>query len=366
MSYSTSTLSQASTQWATRPQDERFTSLEALHAHVAEQRMLSKASVISSRRLRALPDASVPGHKGLLVQGPDGVFAPTHQSFGQLATLAQAPAGYLRTLPSEMASDCINYGLQVARDVEDVGILTYRNGSPVLRAATGPAYGRIWNDDVVEALVSNFGNGVDGRFRVPGIFGVKLDEVTKENTTLFAGDRDMFVFLADEENRIEVPGRRDGQAGSLARGFFVWNSEVGAATFGIKSFLFDYVCCNRIVWGAQDVKQITIRHTAKAPDRMIEEVTPALLSYANSSTTSITHALEEARKVKLEDKVDDFLATRFGNRLVARIKAAHEADEGRPIETAWDAVVGATAYARSLPNQDARVQIETEAGKLLV
>jgi hypothetical protein len=30
-------------------------------------------------------------------------------------------------------------------------------------------------------------------------------------TTLFASDPDMFVFLADEENRIELPGRRAGR-----------------------------------------------------------------------------------------------------------------------------------------------------------
>jgi hypothetical protein len=50
----------------------------------------------------------------------------------------------------------------------------------------------------------------------------------------------MFVFLADEERRIEVPARRDGQPGSLARGFFVWNTEVGDKTLGAAFFLFDY------------------------------------------------------------------------------------------------------------------------------
>ena len=61
---------------------------------------------------------------------------------------------------------------------------------------------------------------------MPGEFGERVT-VKKENTTLYASDRDMFVFLADEENRIEIPGRRAGRSGSFARGFFVWNSEVG-------------------------------------------------------------------------------------------------------------------------------------------
>src|SRR5205085_2945852 len=97
------------------------------------------------------------------------------------------------------------------------------------------------------ALVERFGDGVSGHWRVPGEFGNRIT-VTKENTTLFASDRDMFVFLADEDRRIDVPGRRNG-SGSMARGFFVWNSETGDKTLGLGFFLFDYVCANRIVWG---------------------------------------------------------------------------------------------------------------------
>ena len=42
---------------------------------------------------------------------------------------------------------------------------------------------------------------------MPGEFGKKVT-VDRENTTLFASDRNMFVFLADEDRRIEVAGRR--------------------------------------------------------------------------------------------------------------------------------------------------------------
>jgi hypothetical protein len=66
----------------------------------------------------------------------------------------------------------------------------------------------------------------------------------------------LFVFLADEENRIELPNRRAGRLGSFARGFFVWNSEVGKTTLGAGFFLFDYVCCNRIIWGADQYTEL--------------------------------------------------------------------------------------------------------------
>ena len=174
----------------------------------------------------------------------------------------------------------------------------------------------------------------------------------------------MFDQLALTQRGIELPGRRDGQTGPLARGFFVWNSEVGSSTFGLKTFLYDYVCCNRIVWGAHELEEIRIRHTASAPDRFLEEVTPALLAYANSSAGNVSAVLRGAQRSKL-DKVDAFLAQRFGPRVADRIKAVHVTEEGRPIETLWDAVTGATAYARSIPWSAERVEMETEAGLIL-
>lgn len=359
------TLMQANRQWASRPDDERFTSLIDLNSHVTHQHERSRPKVISSRGLSLVPVSE--DSRALQCVGPNGgAVNLTNWSFGQLCTKVSAPAGYLRDLPGAMAADCLNYGL-TRGEPEDFGVLLYQNGGPAeLRAVTGPNYGRIWNSTITQALVRNFGDGLTGKFRVPGEFG-KAVEVTKANTTLYASDRDMFVFLADEENRIEVPNRRDGQSGEMARGFFVWNSEVGASTFGVATFLFDYVCSNRIVWGAQGFQEMKIKHTASAPARFIEEAKPALLSYANSSTAGIVAGIAEAKKARIgdEEAVQEFLAKRFTRAQVGAIKAAHMQDEQRPIETLWDAATGVTAYAREISYQDERVKLEREAGKIL-
>lgn len=356
------TLMKASHQWANRPSDQRFTSLVDLNDYCQTERARSRGKTVSSRSLRAVPVEGDP--KGLQVVGPNGNQVElTHWSFGQLATRANAPAAYLRDIPSPLSADCINYGLQYSRQAENLGVLLYQNGSSVLRAVTGPNYGRIWNATITQALVDRFGDGVTGDFRVPGEFG-KAVQVTKDNTTLYASDRDMFVFLADENHRIEVPGRRDGKTGSLARGFFVWNSEVGSATFGISTFLFDYVCCNRIVWGARNVQELKVRHTAKAPDRWIEEVMPAIEEYAYSSTRGVTDLIRQAQTKRIEN-VEAFLNQRFTRGQTSAIMAAHMADEQRPIETLWDATTGVTAYARGIEYQDDRVDLEKEGGKIL-
>ncbi len=360
-------LMQANRQWSSRPADERFTSLPAMADHFATLRANSRAVVCPSRKLEAVPDAD---HKGLSIQGPNGhAYAPTHYAFGQLASLAGAPSDYLRRIPADIAADCLNYGFQFKRDERDVGVLLTRpaNGiataDPFIRAATGPNYGRIWNNTIVNGLVDRFGDGITGTWRVPGEFGRDVT-VTKENTTLFAGDRDMFVFLADERNRIEIPNRRDGRPGSLARGFFVWNSEVGAATFGIGTFLFDYVCCNRIVWGAKEYKEIKIRHTSGAPDRFLQEVAPALAAYSEGSAASVVKAIEHAREARL-DNVGDFLAKRYGKAAAKDYVEIHKEEEGRPIETLWDVSTAMTAFARTVKYQNERVAIEREAGLII-
>jgi hypothetical protein len=354
----------ASQQWATRPTDERFTSLTALNDYCHSLRQSSVARVVSSRVLTAHPVES--DSKSLVLTGPNGgAVEVSHYAFGQLAQRAGAPAGYLRTLPAPLAADALNYGLHHARDVEDLGVLLTKAPAvpATLRAVTGPNYGRIWNHTITQALVNRFGDGITGDFRVPGEFG-KAIVVDKSNTTLYASDRDMFVFLADEKNRIEIPNRRDGKRGSLARGFFVWNSEVGASTFGIGLFLFDFACCNRIVWGGKGYQEIKIRHTASAPDRWIEEVAPALEAYAASSTAGVTQALMAAQAKKVAD-LDAFLKSRFSSAQMNGIKAAHMADEDRPIESLWDVSTGITAYARGIAYQDERVKLEREAGKVL-
>src|SRR5271167_2620619 len=110
----------------------------------------------------------------------------------------------------------------------------------------------------------------------------------------------MFVFLADEENRIEIPNRRAGQFGSFARGFFVGNSEVGKTSLFAGFFLFDYVCCNRIIWGADQYTEVRIRHTAGAPDRWLEEAIPVLTEYSEGSAKPVQQAIEDARAKRID------------------------------------------------------------------
>jgi hypothetical protein len=364
------TLSTLHSQWASRPDDQRFVTMADLHSFLVKVRDNSKTAVVSTRALQVQPVANDP--KGLQVHVNSdrlpAVLAPTHWAFGQLCSLTgingtpAAPAAYLRSLHPNLAADCLNWGLQVVRDAEDVGLLAYENGGSMLTAATGPKYGRIWNATIAASVMHNLDLSVWG---VPGVFGRPLDQVTKDNTTLYTSDRDMFIFLCDETHRVAVPNRRDGKGTELYRGFYLRNSEHGACRLEVVTMYYDGICGNRYIWGAEEVQEFSIIHRAAAPDRFVEECVPALQRYANAPTGGITRAIEDARKDRLGDKVQDFLAKRFGPQIGAKIEQAHLVDEGRPIENRWDALVGATAYARQIKYQDARTTFEAEAGKLL-
>jgi hypothetical protein len=92
---------------------------------------------------------------------------------------------------------------------------------------------------------------------------------------------------------------------------------------------------------------------------------PALVQYAGSSTAGILDTVERARAARVPGILDEFLAKRFGPRIGQRVADAHMDEEHRPIETIWDVVTGATAYARSIPDQSDRLAFERDASALL-
>ena len=162
------TLQAASTQWASRPDDQRYLSLDDLAAAVGARRDLSRASNV---RLDSLTvDNDQDGQ--ILLTPPDGQFCPvpfTNWSFGQLASMVSAPAAYLRKLPAPLARVNLQYGLEDTDGGRQDAKLLYRPSieSSVdgeVRAFTSTSYGRIWDAQVVAAVQRI---NQDNRWHVP-------------------------------------------------------------------------------------------------------------------------------------------------------------------------------------------------------
>lgn len=353
---------EASRQWASRPDDQRYTTLQALKIAVEARKRESWSATPNVADLRVIPN----GAKGLEVElydpthGSRRSISPTNWGFGQLSQYAKAPASYLRALPAELAAINMQWGLENNALRDDALILAQSNGSHILRAVTSTSYGRIWDSEIVQAVERV---NQDDRWKIPAASYATAHP--QRATTLYASDRDVFIFLVDPANPIEVAGEQ------MFRGFYTWNSEVGAGVFGICTFLYRYVCDNRIIWGATNVRELRIRHTGGAPERFAYEGGKYLTQYANESTNLIVEQVKRAKGMDIEeaknpkDGMTDWLQKRGFSKAIAKSSVdAAVAEEGKA-RSLWDIVNGITAYARTITHTNDRVELETKAGKLM-
>lgn len=370
-----SRVGRVSSEWFSRPDDQRFLSLNELAKSVSGRSERSRTRVVETALIHVEANRSDPEHLALVLPGADAPVQPTNWSFGQLASQVGAPAAYLRQLPAPLAAINLQYGLTSNR-TEQIKTLETDNGRLELRAVTGPGYGRIYDHELVEAVQKIAGDGTgDTRWKVPGmldwstgIYNPRVD-ITRDTTTLYASDRDVFLFLVDDLNPIEAGRLPDGSPDLYFRGFYCWNSEVGAKTLGMASFYLRAVCQNRNLWGVEDFEEISIRHSKYAANRFAHEAAPALEGFANSSPQPFVNGIKAARErivARTDEDRSDFLRARgFSKAETGKIIETVLAEEGRPPESVFDFVQGITALARDKAHQDARLDMEGKAKKLL-
>lgn len=368
-------IGRVSSEWFSRPDDERYLSLSALYAAVRARADRATARTVETRTLRVEASRDNAERLALIVPGREEPIAPTHWSFGQMCSLVGAPAGYMRQLPAPLAGINMQHGL-LSHRAELVKTLEADDGRIELRAVTGPDYGRIWDHELVAAVMKIAGEGTgDTRWKVPGLLDWStmthnpFVEVTKDTTTLYASDRDVFLFLVDDAHPIEAGRLPNGDPDLYFRGFYCWNSEVGSKTLGMASFYLRAVCMNRNIWGAEGFEEISIRHSKFAGHRFAHQAAPALERFATSSPAPFLAGIRAAREQIVARKDEDresFLRRRgFSRPETEKIIATVLEEEGRPPESIFDFVQGITALARAKPHQDARLELEGKAAKLL-
>lgn len=363
-------LERASKEWSSRPQDEKFGSLEDLHAAVV-QRMARTATARAAWDALHVRPAEDGG--ALVLNGKTSAAELTHYSFGQLAARVGAPAGYLRGLPLDVAAAAINHGLEKRGggdgDGEGSGfaqlLLDVGGGEggkiPAVRALTTDTYSRIWDKDVTRRLLELHAQSPEWQ-PAPATFD--------GSRGLYAGDRNVFAFMVDNERRIF----EKGPGGGLGRGFFVWNSEVGDCAFGVCTFLYEYVCGNHRVWGAKGVKELRVRHVGRADERAWSGLAGELKVYAEGSANEDEAKVQAAMRLELGSDKDAVLDAVFGLRgndlARKRIAEGYDLAEqrvdwyGNP-RSAWGLAGGLTELARDLPNADERVKVERGAGRVM-
>ena len=133
------TLMRASRQWAKRPDDERYVSLQDLYQATDSRRQDSYESSGDTEYLQVIAKDD-----DLFLLAEHTEMKPTHWSFGQLASYAGAPGNYLRQLPADLAAQNLQYGLKHMRLRDESAILWKhpQNQGAELRAITSPPHPR--------------------------------------------------------------------------------------------------------------------------------------------------------------------------------------------------------------------------------
>lgn len=391
-------LYEASAQWANRPDDERYESIDAL----LEATRKHKASAVTSTAL--LGDLRVEAQETnlTLVGKTDTKATLTHYSFWQLSNLVGAPAGFLRKLPPTLAAQNINHLLKAKSDgdpTDKLNLLFHRNGHLVSRAVNTDSYDRVWNCDLAERVKRLADE--DG-WRVPparparsgqkgtrpateadilpgqGDFGLAVevgDPIAPAG--LYASDHDMFAFLVKPGTVVE-----DGEQ-ALNIGAFLWNSEVGASALGGKLFIYDNVCGNHIVWGVSAVSEFSVRHVKGENVREGNTLRNGLRQWRTLTATTvdlggIEGGIKSAREKVIAATKDDVLDAvfKFGkakglNRLTrstidaAYTVAAETPRYGSP-RSVWGMVNGLTEVSqKGSLHTDSRNELDVQAGRVM-
>ena len=90
-------IGRVSSEWFSRPDDERYLSLNTLHAAVRTRADRAMSRTVETHALRVEASRDSAERMSLIFPGRDEPVAPTHWSFGQMCSLVGAPAGYMRS-----------------------------------------------------------------------------------------------------------------------------------------------------------------------------------------------------------------------------------------------------------------------------
>lgn len=382
-------LMRASNQWASRPPDERFWTIQEMRDACRDYARNAVPVGVNTRTVSLQHD----GQQDLVMSAPDlGTLKPrlTNWAFSQLCQRAKAPASFLRELPPNLAAQVLTDRLhsRVSVDESSQGrLLMHQVGNSwIARAITSPKYTRVWNWEVAEAML-----GLGDEWRTPparpcGNDDPRAREATEADCTntnegfwgavrpgdmiapagIYASDHDMFCFMVNESVRMDE--------GGLAKGFFASNSEVGAASLRLTMFWYDGVCGNHIVWGARDVTDVRIFHIGNADKRFASEFVAELHRTAADIPIGDVETIEKAKQFRLGSDKEEVLEALFKLTVLPRNRlneawewAEKEAERRSGVDpkTAWGQVCGITRMSQECQFTDDRVAMDRSAGKIL-
>lgn len=361
-------LFEAHNQWKNRPKDEAFHSIRELYDATREYSATSVEKLVpmSTLRTEAVDDDVVLVGRGNV---PANL---TYKAFGQFCQRIKAPASYLRTLPPTLAVQNLNHGLKKIDDSTTANLLFHKNGGVIVRAATSDSYVRIWHSEIALRalrLIEDHGWQQPTTFKRAG--GANVAEAwggAGEVVPSYFGQGapELFIFLSKDNAVIEAPGGR-----MLQRGVIFSNSETGDASLQRLTFLFDFVCGNHIIWGAENVKKVKARHVGSIRERGLQQFEVGLTAYADGAASIDEAKIRKAASFIIEDTKEKLIDRLFRLDIASKVvlTGAYNAAEMQPAygdpRSAWGIVNGLTEVSQKTDYIEQRAKIDEAASKVL-
>lgn len=341
---------------ATRPADETHWDWQS-----AESRALREEQSSVTWDVVLEPDAVAVTPDGVITL--DGIHVG-YDGFGAVCDAAGAPRGYLANLPVDTAVACLKHGL-AGRD--PLAKVAYSIDGDML-ALTSQRYSRegsVSNLGLVQAL-HNMAETHDlsaaSHFRTASASGTG-----RSHPLGYLGLGTMAFCLVDY-NRPVTFNKRE-----LLRGIICENNMLGSGAARVTTFLFDYVCANFLIWGAEILSEQRVAHigNASARYRAILDATGASLSLPATSMVETLRSSERILGVDRAAVQQAIYALRnplLGKKLVGQAydRAEQSGGYGDP-RSAWGIVGGLTELSQEVCTHAAdRLALDRAAGSLLV
>ncbi len=333
-------LTDASVELFRRGPDECFDSLQSLWDKCFADKQAAADRYVEPARVAPIVEGS-----RLVIGVDDDSFGLNDWSFGQMCRLANVSKDTLNRLQPHTAATVLAETLPG----EGKPLQVHTLGDKA-RAIHGTSYTRLYNVDLL-AVVREFATD----FQPP-------QAGLEKRTGLYCGEQDMFCFLIDPTGWAEINGE------AFAPGFFVWNSEVGRRSIGIKTFWFQKVCQNHIVWDATEVVEFTRKHTANVHDalREIREILARLVEKRDQRRDAFVQVIGKAMTERLGSDADDVMKVLQRHGVTRGLaKEALDIAEAQGAFTIFAVVDAITRLTARMKFAGDRAEADQKAGSLL-
>jgi hypothetical protein len=294
-------------------------------------------------------------------------FMLTHYSLMQACRMAKFDTDVVRRLQGKGRIDLAvdNLNVLFPNEKNDCKIMLL-DGQKRIRALNGADYSRLWDytmfDQVNKCLIPNGFVPATVRYGCGAL-------LPAGRTALFRGDQTSFGFFFTNDPAID-----DVRLGLLRQGLMIWNSEVGARSFGFSTFYFREDSGTFLIWDRLGEKRKRFVHRGDI-NRGFREYMQVIREASRTATGSREEDLatfRTAADTKFADSFDE--AVEKLNKLFDMPKAQAEAvvkasllpqngDNGR--FTVWSISLGIAYEAAQTSRAESMVDDSVVAGKII-